>query len=314
MSDVINAQNRAKMTDPLVTIGLPVYNGGNQLREALESLCAQDHPNLEILISDNASTDGTAEMCAEFVARDHRIRYHREATNRGATWNFNRVLDLRQGGYFLWAAHDDLWSPTFISKAVAALEADPSASICHSYGQPFTSAGLYVGDAYVGWVNEHETAEGRYRQLLEHWDLNAAIYGLHRSTALDRTRGLRLTLCSDLVFVAEMCLQGKIIQVPEVLQFKRYHERYRTHQEMLRYLGCSNAKPRHRVALRLRVSWHCVGVVLRSERPRRSRASMIADTLAVYFRRDYWLIDLKEGVAALIGPERFGRLRDWRNR
>ena len=79
---------------PLVSIGVPVFNGEEGLAVALDSLIAQDYPNLEIIISDNASTDNTPEICAEYVRKDHRFRYYRSEKNRGTTWSFNRVFEL----------------------------------------------------------------------------------------------------------------------------------------------------------------------------------------------------------------------------
>jgi glycosyltransferase involved in cell wall biosynthesis len=91
--------------EPLVSIGMPVYNGENFLRLALSSLLAQDYPHFELIISDNASDDGTEEICREYQAHDRRIRYLRHRENRGSPWNFAFVA---RGDYFMWAAHDDL--------------------------------------------------------------------------------------------------------------------------------------------------------------------------------------------------------------
>src|SRR6266508_180906 len=94
---------------PLVSIGMPVFNGQRFIRQALDSLLSMDYPNFELIISDNASTDGTAEICQDYAARDRRIRFYRNAKNEGAFGNFARVLALARGNYFMWAAHDDIW-------------------------------------------------------------------------------------------------------------------------------------------------------------------------------------------------------------
>src|SRR6476660_4045378 len=93
----------------LVSIGVPVYNGENYLRQALESLLNQSHANIEVIISDNASTDETGRICEEFTKNDCRISYFHQSTNKSAIWNFNFVLRQARGEYFMWAAHDDLW-------------------------------------------------------------------------------------------------------------------------------------------------------------------------------------------------------------
>jgi glycosyltransferase involved in cell wall biosynthesis len=93
---------------PLVSVGLPVYNAENSIREAINSILTQTYRNIEIIISDNASTDKTGEICQEYVSRDHRIRYYRNIRNIGPTANFRRVLQLSQGEYFMWTCADDI--------------------------------------------------------------------------------------------------------------------------------------------------------------------------------------------------------------
>lgn len=112
---------------PTVTIGMPVYNREKTLRQALDSLLAQTFTNFELVISDNASTDGTEAICRQYAAEDKRIRYVRAETNRGMHWNFNKVLELACGEYFMWAASDDRWANDFISSLLNALQADQDA-------------------------------------------------------------------------------------------------------------------------------------------------------------------------------------------
>ncbi|MDD2901687.1 MAG: glycosyltransferase, partial [Syntrophales bacterium] len=119
---------------PLISIGMPVYNGEKFLRQALDSLLAQDYRNFELIISDNASTDNTADICREYAARDHRIHFHQNDRNRGATYNFSRVRNLASGKYSIWAADHDLWHPTLITKCVEVLENDPEVVLAYPRG------------------------------------------------------------------------------------------------------------------------------------------------------------------------------------
>src|SRR5262245_10163897 len=121
---------------PLVSIGLPVYNEQRFIRETVASLLAQDFEDLELIISDNASTDGTEEICRQFAARDPRVSYERSEVNRGAFVNFDRVFELAGAKYFMWAGAHDLWSPSFVSRAVGMLEADPQLVL--AYPRPIT--------------------------------------------------------------------------------------------------------------------------------------------------------------------------------
>ncbi len=113
-----------------VSVGLPVFNGMPDLPNALESLLAQDEHEIEIVISDNASEDGTAAYCQAMARRHPRIRYFRNEVNQGAAANFQRVVDLSTAPYFCWAAHDDVYSPNFVSACREALDQHPEAALC----------------------------------------------------------------------------------------------------------------------------------------------------------------------------------------
>ena len=112
---------------PRVTVGVPVFNGELFVAETLNSLLKQTFSDLEIVISDNASTDRTQEICRAYAARDWRVRYYRNDVNRGAAWNHNRVFELARGEFFKWSAADDLCAPEFLTLCVAALDRDPAA-------------------------------------------------------------------------------------------------------------------------------------------------------------------------------------------
>jgi len=209
---------------PKVSVGLPVYNGAKHLRLALDSLRIQDYPNLDLLISDNASTDGTAEICSEYARRDSRIRWFKNETNIGAAKNFNRVFELASGKYFMWAAHDDLWEPNFISKCVEALEKHPSAVLCGSdvkfidqMGRPVAARGLrIVGGKYNRLNTLNFDLRRRVGELTR--ELNwYAIYGVIRSDALKNTELSRGVYGSDVILLMELLLQGETLILPEPL-------------------------------------------------------------------------------------------------
>ena len=115
------------MTTPRVTIGLPVFNGERFLRESVESVLGQDFGDLELLVADNASTDATLDIVHEFAAADRRVRVLRSDRNRGAAWNYNRLVGEARGELFRWHAHDDVLLPSAVQRCVTALDADPGA-------------------------------------------------------------------------------------------------------------------------------------------------------------------------------------------
>jgi GT2 family glycosyltransferase len=114
---------------PRVSIGMPLYNAERYLAGTLESILGQTFCDLEVVISDNGSTDRTEQICRQYASRDNRIRYYRNEVNRGAAWNYNHVFELARGEYFKWASYDDLLAPKFLEHCVASLDQDPSAAL-----------------------------------------------------------------------------------------------------------------------------------------------------------------------------------------
>ena len=105
-----------------VSIGMPIYNVEKFIRKSIESILSQTYSNFELIISDNASTDKTSEICEEYKKKDPRIRYFHHPKNRGPTWNFNFVLKEAKSKYFMWAAADDIRHPEFIEKNIQVLQ------------------------------------------------------------------------------------------------------------------------------------------------------------------------------------------------
>ena len=102
------------------------------MRRAIESHLAQSFNDFELIISDNASTDGTRDICEHYASVDPRVRHYRTSANHGAIWNFNRCFELARGEYFKWSAHDDFIDPTFCEKCIEILDSSPDVVLCHS--------------------------------------------------------------------------------------------------------------------------------------------------------------------------------------
>lgn len=229
------------MTDnakPLVSIGFPVYNAGSTLARALESLIAQDYPNFELIISDNASTDDTAGICLALAARDSRVTYIRQPENMGYVWNFNHVVGLARGKYFVRMSHDDVRGPSYVSKCVALLEKHPGAVLSHSY------TGAFYGElSNVLCILTHDTIVGirnpRVRFLRALSQLPAsALDGMFRTVTLrEHTRLLEAYLASDIVLIHELSLHGEFVQVPEVLFWRSGKPILPPPQEITRRFG-----------------------------------------------------------------------------
>jgi glycosyltransferase involved in cell wall biosynthesis len=209
---------------PLVSVGLPVFNGTNYIEPALESILGQTLADFELIISDNASTDDTETICRRYAARDPRIRYFRNDTNIGAGANFNRCFELASGKYFKWAAHDDTLAPTYLERCVAVLEANPDAVLCQSLVRLIDAQGDSVG-VYDSELMGADSASpsGRFAALVisTHWCTET--FGLIRAEALARTRLIAPYFASDRALCAELALLGRCLQVPEPLFMNRDH-------------------------------------------------------------------------------------------
>jgi len=208
---------------PRVSIGLPVYNGQRYLQKALESLLAQTFCDFEIIISDNASSDATPEICRDYAARDPRIRYVRHDTNRGAAWNFNYVFSLARGVYFKWHAHDDMLEPSFLERSVAALDRDPQVVVAHARTRVIDEAGatLYIYDEYLR--TESPLPSVRFRDLICIGHPCFQVFGLMRADVLRRTPLIGNYVPSDRILLARLGLLGTFYEAPEPLFISRRH-------------------------------------------------------------------------------------------
>lgn len=133
---------------PLVTVGIPVYNDEKYIVAAIEDILAQTYRNLEIVISDNCSTDGSGGICVGYVGKDARVRYVRQERNIGPHANFKYLMDHAQGVYFMWAASDDRWDPEFIERLVCSLESEPEAAVAFCPYSEIDEHGVLLPGAY----------------------------------------------------------------------------------------------------------------------------------------------------------------------
>lgn len=212
-----------KNKNPRVGIGLPVYNGEKYLVQAIESILAQTYTDFELIISDNASSDRTKEICQAYAADDQRIRYYRNERNLGAAPNFNRVFELSSSEYFKWAAYDDIIAPEFLSRCVEALDENPIVVLCVPRSTIIDENGEVLGDYnYTGDASSQKVRVRFWNQVL---NLGAGfeVFGLMRVSAVRKTALHGNYPASDLVLLAELTLYGEFCVVPERLLFPRYH-------------------------------------------------------------------------------------------
>lgn len=207
---------------PYVSICLPVYNGERYLREVIGSIRAQTFENFELIISDNASTDGTKEICLEISIQDHRVSYFCSDVNRGLSWNWNRAAGLARGRYLVWICHDDRIEPNFISRCVEMLDLNPDAVLCFTNANYIDYRGNLLSAVDLTNPGGSDIPSKRFDGILSDSRCDP-VCGLMRVASLERTHLHGAYADSDRVLLAEMALRGRFIHIPEWLFSRRLH-------------------------------------------------------------------------------------------
>lgn len=202
-------------SDPLISVGLPVYNGASSVSEAIRSLLAQTHRNIELIISDNASTDSSQDILRRWSEQDPRIRLILNPVNRGATENFKLTANQATGEFFMWAAHDDLWEPDFIECNLRKLRETPGAicSICLV---------ARVRDGHVTGLTDDTfplagTPEENVVSFLKRPGLNSRMYGLYQTRVAKHAADVGTFWGFDLLVTVRTLAFGTHAQVDRVL-------------------------------------------------------------------------------------------------
>jgi glycosyltransferase involved in cell wall biosynthesis len=213
-----------------------LYNEGRFVRESLAALLGQDYPNLEIIISDNCSTDDTAAICREMTDGDKRVRFIRQESNIGATANSILVMEQAAGSYFMWASGHDLWSPNLVSECVRELEARPQATIASARavwigvdGSPLAKRSSSYD---TGGMNEIS------RFFMAFWGNMHPILGVIRMADLRRIPGIHACAGTDQIVLSELALMGEFIEITTAQWSRRQPREEESHsQKMQRYTG-----------------------------------------------------------------------------
>ena len=193
---------------PLVSIGVPVFNEERFLKASLAALLAQDYANIEIIISDNASTDNTATICRRIAEEHDSVSYHRFDQNQGPAGNFDYVLQQATGDYFMWAAGHDLWSNKYISGCVDSLEKNPDAILAVGTGNWIDENGD-IYPRFYGWTDTRGMdVIARYFTVL--WGNMHPILGLIKRDALLSCPIIN-TVGVDLIILTRLALKGDFI-------------------------------------------------------------------------------------------------------
>ena len=234
---------------PRLSIGLPVYNGEDFLAESLDSLLGQTYEDFELIISDNASTDETADICRGYAKQDSRIRYVRQPHNLGCAPNHNVLVQYARGELFKWVSHDDLYGRELIERAIEALDEYPQVVLANCWTAMIDSSRAVTKAVRYTLDTESPRAPERFRSMLfeKGGDDDG---GVIRMEMLRRIRPYDSYYHSDRTQVTEMALQGPFYHVPEWLYFRRDHPKASIRAFTTARTNCTNLDPRRADRLR----------------------------------------------------------------
>ncbi len=224
------AKNLTENKSPLVSIGLPIYNEERYLSETLDSLLAQDYRNIEIIISDNASTDKTQEICKDYSIRFPKIHYTRFESNMGQGVNFNKVLVESNGEYFMWAAGHDMWSPNFITTCLNKLSHNSNAIVAVPSCRWIDENGEII-EKRSGF-SDTRGMELIARYFTMFWGNMHATYGLMHTDIIKKWP-VRKIIGEDLILLTYLSLQGDFVHAGKALWSRREFRFEKSYAERL---------------------------------------------------------------------------------
>ncbi|NHI94817.1 MAG: glycosyltransferase [Candidatus Lokiarchaeota archaeon] len=213
---------------------MPIYNGEKKIAIALDSLLNQTFKNFILIISDNNSTDNTENICRSYQKKDSRIKYYRNKQNIGATNNFQKTLNMAKTPYFMWAAHDDVWEPNFISELISILENDKNFILS------FCNFDLISDDEKDNRYKNDNSSYFLFSKIRDtytrlkysiHQNLAMYIYGIYRTSILKKIGGFSTRskggYGDDNLLLMRLIYHGKFYMHPKLL----FHKRDRSYVE-----------------------------------------------------------------------------------
>lgn len=224
---------------PTVTVGIPVFNGARFIRQAIESVLAQTFTDFELLISDNASVDGTAAICGEFAANDRRVKFVQQDRNRGPFWNLKFVTERATGGLLVWLAHDDALHRLYIEECVAYLDRNPRAVIVSGDFRIVDESGNQIDMEKLQTIREDIPWARRCSQFFRYPIFSNVFYAFYGMIRADACRAAMSSIKEpkymsqiELPVLSRLATMGEITSLPTVLRDYRRVSTSLYHSEM----------------------------------------------------------------------------------
>ena len=228
------------ISSPLVTIGLPTYNRPAGLRKALEWIGKQTHPSLEIIISDNCSTEEEVQkITAEYAAKDQRIKVFRQLENIGLENNFNFVYAQSTAPYFIWMSDDDFFEANYIADCVNFLEQNRDHVLCSGIAK------YYSGDQYVFsetmFRTDQENITARVHHYFANVQKNGNFYGVFRNKMFSNDP-IQLHVGCDWSFMARLAVLGKLTYIDSTAYHRSAEGNSQTRKKMVEKFNLTRIK------------------------------------------------------------------------
>jgi glycosyltransferase involved in cell wall biosynthesis len=270
-----------------LTVGMPVYNGERYMAETIGTILGQDVDGLELIISDNCSTDATGEIARDFVARDDRVRYVRNERNIGAAQNYNQLVEFSAAPLFKWAGYDDLLLPGHLARCLAVIDAEPEVIIAYPRTTIIDGDGTVVRDHDDKLHLRQPDPVARVRAFTRDFTLCNPCFGIIRRDVLLRTSLVQPFVSSDVTLLVELALLGQWHEVPERLFLRRIHDTSSrqgkvTMTDVAQWFDPSKRRP---LAPRTRVLYESVRAIERADLPAPVRREAVLAYLTTWSGR-----------------------------
>lgn len=216
---------------PLVSIGMPVYNEESYILASITALLNQDYENIEIVLSDNGSTDKTSDICEEMARNHSNITFNKFDTNVGITKNFNYVLEQSHGKYFMWAAGHDLWSKNYISECVNMMLMNPLSVISFGSSQWIDQNDHIMDSRQFGWADTRGL-DIISRYVYAFWGNMHPILGIIKRDKLIIKPAIN-TAGTDLILLCRLSLEGDFIHATKAHWSRREFREESSYKEKI---------------------------------------------------------------------------------
>jgi glycosyltransferase involved in cell wall biosynthesis len=285
---------------PLASVGMPTYNAEQTIAASIDCLLQQTVADFELIVSDNASTDGTWDIVQDIARRDPRVIAMRQPRNIGANGNYSAVFQRARAGYFKWASSNDWCASRFLERCLARLEAHPDTVLVAPRTRLFQGDLAHYTDYERDIAFEQPDPVDRFIAVSSKLALNNVLNGVVRTSALARTRLIEHYVGADVVLVGHLALLGKIRLLDEPLFYRRMD------RETATQMMSAEALHRHHYPTNTRralfPAWRKTGgwlhAALDSDLPRRDMLRAVKWSL----RQAYWTApELGRDVVEAIG-------------